>query len=343
MLEQSVLGWKEYELEVMRDHADNVVIICSIENLDPMGVHTGDSITVAPAQTLTDKEYQAMRDASLDIMREIGVDTGGSNVQFAIDPANGDMIVVEMNPRVSRSSALASKATGFPIAKIAAKLAVGYTLDEIPNDITGETLASFEPTLDYCVVKIPRWTFEKFPETEDLLTTSMKSVGETMAIGRTFKEAFQKGLRGLEIGRFGFGADGKDRPEVDGEPPTMEEIEQKLAIPNSQRIFYLRHAFEAGMSIDEMYQITAIDPWFLFQLEQMFRMEQELKTAGEIPHQPGFSQEKGTFSSLSADQLQHAQRPWVFRCTDRLSYRSEEIKVASARKAIGYPAGLQVG
>ena len=193
MLEESVLGWKEYELEVMRDHADNVVIICSIENLDPMGVHTGDSITVAPAQTLTDREYQVMRDASLAIMREIGVDTGGSNVQFAINPKNGDMIVVEMNPRVSRSSALASKATGFPIAKIAAKLAVGYTLDEIANDITGETLASFEPTLDYCVVKIPRWTFEKFPETQDLLTTSMKSVGETMAIGRTFKEAFQKG------------------------------------------------------------------------------------------------------------------------------------------------------
>ncbi|MDZ7599248.1 MAG: carbamoyl-phosphate synthase large subunit [Desulfobacterales bacterium] len=205
MLEESVLGWKEYELEVMRDKHDNVVIICSIENLDPMGVHTGDSITVAPAQTLTDREYQVMRDASMAIMREIGVDTGGSNVQFAVNPRNGEMVVVEMNPRVSRSSALASKATGFPIAKIAAKLAVGYTLDEIPNDITGETLASFEPTLDYCVVKIPRWTFEKFPETEDVLTTAMKSVGETMAIGRTFKEALQKGLRSLEIGRTGLG------------------------------------------------------------------------------------------------------------------------------------------
>ncbi|RPJ82864.1 MAG: carbamoyl-phosphate synthase large subunit, partial [Deltaproteobacteria bacterium] len=193
MLEESVLGWKEYELEVMRDHKDNVVIVCSIENMDPMGIHTGDSITVAPIQTLTDREYQTMRDASIAIIREIGVDTGGSNVQFAVNPKNGEMIVVEMNPRVSRSSALASKATGFPIAKIAAKLAVGYTLDEIPNDITGETLASFEPTLDYCVVKIPRWTFEKFPETEDYLTTSMKSVGETMAIGRTFKEALQKG------------------------------------------------------------------------------------------------------------------------------------------------------
>ena len=279
MLEQSVLGWKEYELEVMRDHADNVVIICSIENVDPMGVHTGDSITVAPAQTLSDREYQVMRDASLAIMREIGVDTGGSNVQFAINPVDGEMIVVEMNPRVSRSSALASKATGFPIAKIAAKLAVGYTLDEIPNDITGETLASFEPTLDYCVVKIPRWTFEKFPETRDLLTTSMKSVGETMAIGRTFKEALQKGLRSLEIGRFGFGADGRDRVEEDGAPPTPDEIEQRLAIPNSQRIFYLRHALEAGMGIAEIYQMTAIDPWFLFQLQQIFRMERDLSQA----------------------------------------------------------------
>ncbi|MBU4208621.1 MAG: carbamoyl-phosphate synthase large subunit, partial [Proteobacteria bacterium] len=224
MLEESVLGWKEYELEVMRDNKDNVVIVCSIENLDPMGIHTGDSITVAPAQTLSDKEYQIMRNASIAIMREIGVDTGGSNVQFAINPENGDMIVVEMNPRVSRSSALASKATGFPIAKIAAKLAVGYTLDEIPNDITGKTLASFEPTLDYCVVKIPRWTFEKFPETKDYLTTSMKSVGETMAIGRTFKEALQKGLRSLEIGRFGLGADGKDFSDQQGKLPSSTRL-----------------------------------------------------------------------------------------------------------------------
>ncbi len=206
LLEESVLGWKEFELEVMRDIKDNVVIICSIENLDPMGVHTGDSITVAPAQTLTDKEYQGMRDAAIAIIREIGVETGGSNIQFAIHPETGEMVVIEMNPRVSRSSALASKATGFPIAKIAAKLAVGYTLDEIPNDITRETTASFEPTIDYCVVKIPRWTFEKFPEAEDFLTTSMKSVGEVMAIGRTFKEALQKGIRSLEIGRFGLGA-----------------------------------------------------------------------------------------------------------------------------------------
>ena len=278
MLEESVLGWKEYELEVMRDRNDNVVIVCSIENMDPMGIHTGDSITVAPIQTLSDKEYQVMRDASIAILREIGVDTGGSNVQFAVDPKNGEMIVVEMNPRVSRSSALASKATGFPIAKIAAKLAVGYTLDEIPNDITGETFASFEPALDYCVVKIPRWTFEKFPETRDFITTSMKSVGETMAIGRTFKEALQKGLRSLEIGRFGLGADGKDESL-----PTKFEIEQNLATPNSQRIFYLRYALQAKMSIQSIYELTGIDPWFLYQIEQIVDLEQEIsQTENEI-------------------------------------------------------------
>ncbi len=271
MLEESVLGWKEYELEVMRDRNDNVVIVCSIENMDPMGIHTGDSITVAPAQTLSDKEYQVMRDASIAILREIGVDTGGSNVQFAIDPNNGEMIIVEMNPRVSRSSALASKATGFPIAKIAAKLAVGYTLDEITNDITGETFASFEPTLDYCVVKIPRWTFEKFPETPDFITTSMKSVGETMAIGRTFKETLQKGLRSLEIGRFGLGADGKDE-----RLPTKFEIEQNLATPNSQRIFYLRFALLSKMSIQSIYELTGIDPWFLYQLKQIVDFEQKI-------------------------------------------------------------------
>jgi len=281
MLEESVLGWKEYELEVMRDHNDNVVIVCSIENMDPMGIHTGDSITVAPAQTLSDREYQVMRDASIAIMREIGVDTGGSNVQFAINPEDGEMVVVEMNPRVSRSSALASKATGFPIAKIAAKLAVGYTLDEIPNDITGETLASFEPTLDYCVVKIPRWTFEKFPETQDFLTTAMKSVGETMAIGRTFKEALQKGLRSLEIGRYGLGADGKDFVESDGVAPTVAEIEQHLAIPNSKRIFYLRLALKAGLSVQKIYRLTMIDPWFIFQLKQIVEMEERLEQAAE--------------------------------------------------------------
>jgi len=281
MLEESILGWKEYELEVMRDINDNVVIICSIENFDPMGIHTGDSITVAPAQTLTDREYQTMRNATIDIMREIGVETGGSNVQFAVNPKTGELVVIEMNPRVSRSSALASKATGFPIAKIAAKLAIGYTLDEIPNDITRETLACFEPTLDYCVVKIPRWTFEKFPETKDELTTSMRSVGETMAIGRTFKEALQKGMRSLEIGRFGFGADGKGRLDHDGQLPDRKEILKHLSIPNSKRLFYLRYALQNGFSIDDIYEITHIDPWFLFQLNQILEMENNIKSAGQ--------------------------------------------------------------
>jgi len=283
MLEESVMGWKEYELEVMRDKQDNVVIICSIENVDPMGIHTGDSITVAPAQTLSDKEYQVMRNASIAIMREIGVDTGGSNVQFAVNPVDGEMVVIEMNPRVSRSSALASKATGFPIAKIAAKLAVGYTLDEISNDITGETLAAFEPTLDYCVVKVPRWTFEKFPETADFLTTSMKSVGESMAIGRTFKEALQKGLRSLEIGRYGLGADGKDfpvDPPIENSLPSRSEIEQKLASPNSQRIFYLRYALLQGMTIESIHKLCRIDPWFIHQLGQIVALECEIQKAG---------------------------------------------------------------
>ncbi len=300
MLEESVLGWKEYELEVMRDHADNVVIICSIENVDAMGVHTGDSITVAPAQTLSDKEYQKLRDASIAIIREIGVDTGGSNVQFAINPENGDMIVVEMNPRVSRSSALASKATGFPIAKIAAKLAVGYTLDEIPNDITGETLACFEPSIDYCVVKIPRWTFEKFPETPDILTTSMKSVGETMSIGRTFKEAFQKGLRSLEIGRAGFGADGKDPApgSVAG-----NELEYKLSTPNSQRLFYIKYAIEHDMPITKIYEMTSIDPWFLNQMKQIVDLEKQIKLAGkELPKDLFEKAKKYGFSDV---QLAH--------------------------------------
>ncbi len=277
MLEQSVLGWKEYELEVMRDNAGNVVIICSIENIDAMGVHTGDSITVAPAQTLSDKEYQMMRDAAIDIMQEIGVDTGGSNVQFAINPENGDMIIVEMNPRVSRSSALASKATGFPIAKIAAKLAVGFTLDEIPNDITGETLACFEPSIDYCVVKIPRWTFEKFPETEDVLSTAMKSVGETMSIGRTFKESFQKGLRSLEIGRFGFGGDGKD---FAAGSVSRTELEFKLTTPNSHRLFYIKYAIENGMDIETIYELTGIDPWFLIQMKQLVEFEKQIRMSG---------------------------------------------------------------
>jgi carbamoyl-phosphate synthase large subunit len=274
IMEESMIGWKEFELEVMRDFEDNVVIICSIENFDPMGVHTGDSITVAPAQTLTDREYQAMRDAAIAIIREIGVETGGSNIQFAIHPENGEMMVIEMNPRVSRSSALASKATGFPIAKIAAKLAIGYTLDEIANDITRETRASFEPTIDYCVVKIPRWTFEKFPGAEDRLTTSMKSVGETMAIGRTFKESLQKAIRSLEIGRFGLGSDTLRGPTPD---PPIEEIEEGLVNPNSKRVFYILEGFRKGMPLQRIYELTRIDPWFLYHIQLIYEMEEKLK------------------------------------------------------------------
>ena len=276
MLERSLLGWKEYELEVMRDKADNVVIVCSIENMDAMGVHTGDSITVAPAQTLTDREYQMMRDASIAIIREIGVETGGSNVQFAVNPEDGELMVIEMNPRVSRSSALASKATGFPIAKIAAKLAVGYTLDEIPNDITRETYASFEPTIDYCVVKIPRFTFEKFPETEDILSTAMKSVGETMAIGRTFKEAFQKGMRSLEIGCSGFGA----HPKFELADMDQRDLDLQLKTPNSARMFALHEGISREMSIERLYELTAIDPWFLFNLKQITDTEKLIKKLG---------------------------------------------------------------
>jgi carbamoyl-phosphate synthase large subunit len=264
LIEESLLGWKEFEIEVMRDRADNCVVICSIENFDPMGVHTGDSITVAPIQTLTDKEYQAMRDASFAVIRAIGVETGGSNIQFAVCPKTGRMVVIEMNPRVSRSSALASKATGFPIAKIAAKLAVGYTLDELRNDITRETPACFEPTIDYCVVKIPRFTFEKFPQADPVLTTQMKSVGEAMAIGRTFKEAMQKALRSLETGRAGFGADGKDAAPLRDDGSLDEQaLEQKIRIPTAERIFSLRHALLAGWSVAKIHQTTGIDPWFL--------------------------------------------------------------------------------
>ncbi|MBN8459565.1 MAG: carbamoyl-phosphate synthase large subunit [Verrucomicrobia bacterium] len=264
LIEESLLGWKEFEMEVMRDKADNCVVICSIENLDPMGVHTGDSITVAPIQTLTDREYQLMRDASFACIREIGVETGGSNIQFATDPKTGRMIVIEMNPRVSRSSALASKATGFPIAKIAAKLAVGYTLDELPNDITRETPASFEPTIDYVVTKVPRFTFEKFPTANPVLTTSMKSVGEAMSIGRTFKESMQKCLRSLETSRWGLGFDPKDPQN-----PTRDEITRKLQIPNAERIFWLQTAFTNGWTIDEVHAATQIDPWFLRHLQQI--------------------------------------------------------------------------
>jgi len=268
MIEESVIGWKEFELEVMRDKNDNVVIVCSIENLDPMGVHTGDSITVAPAQTLTDKEYQLMRNAAIDIIREIGVETGGSNIQFAINPQNGKMVVIEMNPRVSRSSALASKATGFPIAKIAAKLAVGYTLDELANDITKKTPACFEPTIDYVVTKIPRWAFEKFPGSEPVLTTQMKSVGEAMAIGRTFKESLQKALRSLEIGRFGLGADGKDKNL------SYDEIRRKLIVPNPDRIFAVRIALLNGFSVEEICSLTKIDLWFINNIKEIVDFEQ---------------------------------------------------------------------
>jgi len=281
LIEESVIGWKEYEMEVMRDGADNAVIVCSIENFDPMGIHTGDSITVAPAQTLTDKEYQRMRDASLAILRTIGVETGGSNVQFAINPRDGRMIVIEMNPRVSRSSALASKATGFPIAKIAAKLAIGFRLDEIRNDITRETPACFEPTIDYVVTKVPRWAFEKFPDADPVLTTQMKSVGEVMAIGRTFKESLQKALRGLEVGRFGLGCDKKD---LWGTPrqPTDDEIRSRLAIPNTERVWYLRYAFLAGMDVDCVHTITGIDPWFLASIEELVQIEGRLRQARSL-------------------------------------------------------------
>lgn len=271
LVEESVVGWKEYELEVMRDLNDNVVIVCSIENFDPMGIHTGDSITVAPAQTLTDKEYQKMRDAAIAIIREVGVETGGSNIQFAVNPRSGRMVVIEMNPRVSRSSALASKATGFPIAKFAAKLAVGYTLDEIRNDITKETPASFEPAIDYCVVKIPRFTFEKFPEAEDVLGISMKSVGETMAIGRTFKEALQKGLRGLEIGHAGLD-NKRDYKEV-----RDNKLMLRLKEPNASRVFYIKYALQKGMSVEEISQITRIDPWFISNINDIVELEKEIR------------------------------------------------------------------
>ncbi|MEE9303029.1 MAG: carbamoyl-phosphate synthase large subunit [Thiotrichaceae bacterium] len=273
LIEESLLGWKEYEMEVVRDHKDNCIIICSIENLDPMGIHTGDSITVAPAQTLSDKEYQIMRNASLDVLRKIGVDTGGSNVQFSINPENGRMVIIEMNPRVSRSSALASKATGFPIAKVAAKLAVGYTLDELKNDITGgATPASFEPSIDYVVTKIPRFTFEKFPQAEDRLTTQMKSVGEVMAIGRTFQESFQKALRGLETG-----IDGLDE-RVDLEADTAKDIlRQQLTDAGSERILYVGDAFRFGMNLETVFDYTAIDPWFLVQIKDIIDLEQGLK------------------------------------------------------------------
>jgi len=294
LIEESLLGWKEYEMEVMRDCADNCVVICAIENLDPMGVHTGDSITVAPAQTLTDREYQIMRDQSFAVIREIGVETGGSNIQFAVQPETGRLIVIEMNPRVSRSSALASKATGFPIAKIAAKLAVGYTLDELPNDITRETPASFEPTIDYVVTKVPRFTFEKFPTADPVLTTQMKSVGEAMSIGRTFKESVQKALRSLETGRFGLGWDGKDPREE----PTTEEIERNLHVPNSERIYWIKLAFEFGWSLEEVFEATQIDRWFLVHLKEI---------ADEGAHLAELDLRKAKRLGFSDRQIAHAR------------------------------------
>ncbi|TWT61198.1 carbamoyl-phosphate synthase large subunit [Rubinisphaera italica] len=301
-IDESALGWKEYEMEVMRDKNDNCVIICAIENFDPMGIHTGDSITVAPAQTLSDKEYQMMRDATIACMREIGVETGGSNVQFAIQPETGRMIIIEMNPRVSRSSALASKATGFPIAKIAAKLAVGFTLDEIPNDITRETLACFEPTIDYVVTKFPRWTFEKFPDADSVLTVQMKSVGETMAIGRTFKESFQKALRGLEIGHFGLGGGKKDLWESSLRPEE-DEIRSKLSIPNSDRVFYIRYALLSGMSIEEVHRLTQVDFWFLRHLEEIVQLELELKKYSSVQSCPMELLVKAKKAGFSDQQL----------------------------------------
>jgi len=327
LVEQSIIGWKEFELEVMRDTKDNVVIICSIENLDPMGVHTGDSITVAPAQTLTDKEYQSLRDAAIKVMRAIGVDSGGSNVQFAINPDNGKMYIIEMNPRVSRSSALASKATGYPIAKIAAKLAIGYTLDEIPNDITKLTPASFEPTIDYTVVKIPRWDFEKFKGVDDTLGIQMKSVGEAMSFGRTFKEALQKALRSMEQGRFGLGADGKDVVEIfnlnsEEKKVWISKVRVQLLQPKPENIFYLRYAFQLGMTIDEIFEITKIDRWFLFNIQQIVQLEEKLKSfekkkLSEIPRNVFYE----------AKQLGFSDRQLAFLWKkDELSVRKSRIK-----------------
>ncbi|MDY6785756.1 MAG: carbamoyl-phosphate synthase large subunit [Cyanobacteriota bacterium] len=312
LVERSLLGWKEYELEVMRDLADNVVIICSIENFDPMGVHTGDSITVAPAQTLTDKEYQRLRDASIKIIREIGVETGGSNIQFSVNPRNGEVIVIEMNPRVSRSSALASKATGFPIAKFAAKLAVGYTLDEIPNDITKKTPASFEPTIDYVVTKIPRFAFEKFPGSEPVLTTQMKSVGEAMAIGRTFCESFQKALRSLETGRYGFGCDRNEQL------PSLQNVRASLRTPNPERVFSVYHGLKLGMTVEEIHELTAIDLWFLDKLAELMEIEKFLKRTPlkEINEaqlrsikQQGFSDRQIAFATRTTeDEVRHYRK-----------------------------------
>ena len=328
LIEESVLGWKEFELEVMRDVKDNCVIVCSIENLDPMGVHTGDSITVAPAQTLTDREYQRMRDASLAVMREVGVETGGSNVQFAMHPGNGRMVVIEMNPRVSRSSALASKATGFPIAKIAAKLAVGYTLDELRNDITRETPACFEPAIDYVVTKIPRFAFEKFPGADDTLGTQMKSVGETMSIGKTFKQSLQKALRSLEIGRAGFGADGKDGPF---EAMSDETLSAELVRPNAARLFVARAAFKRGWPVEKIHALAGIDPWFLRHLQELAAYEDEIRSAGSLD---GLARDKALFRQ--AKEFGYSDR----QIAHLLGSREDDVRQARERAGIVPTYGL---
>ena len=328
LIEESILGWKEYEMEVMRDLRDNVVIVCSIENFDPMGVHTGDSITIAPAQTLSDVEYQRMRDASIKIIRAIGVDSGGSNIQFGVNPKDGRLIIIEMNPRVSRSSALASKATGFPIAAMAAKLAVGYTLDEIPNAITLKTPAAFEPSIDYVVTKIPRWAFEKFPGADATLGTQMKSVGEVMAIGRTFRESLQKGLSSLEEGRAGLGADGQDEIDVDGadtderRAELLRAIRRRLARPQSDNIFYLRHAMRLGMSIEDLHAATGVDLWFLDQIAQLGEREQELRDVGSL-------------DALSDELLRDAKRDGFTDIQIAHMLRTTEASVSARRSASG--------
>ncbi|HOL19104.1 MAG TPA: carbamoyl-phosphate synthase large subunit [Candidatus Hydrogenedens sp.] len=336
LVEESVIGWKEYELEVMRDLKDNVVIVCPIENVDPMGVHTGDSVTVAPAQTLTDKEYQIMRNAAIAIMREIGVDTGGSNVQFAIHPQTGRMVVIEMNPRVSRSSALASKATGFPIAKIAAKLAVGYTLDEIPNDITKETPACFEPTIDYVVTKIPRWAFEKFSGAEPILTVQMKSVGETMSIGRTFKESLQKAIRGLEIGRFGFGGDGKAKP-LTKEPYSQAEknaLLRALRTPSPHRYLHLAEAIRLGATVEELHEITKIDPWFIRQMEEIVEEEKNLIELSSEVH-AHINTKNTTKKEIITKKIKRAKQYGFSDFQLARYWKSSELDVRNLRKELG--------
>jgi carbamoyl-phosphate synthase large subunit len=332
LIEASVIGWKEYELEVMRDLNDNVVIICSIENFDPMGIHTGDSITVAPAQTLTDKEYQRMRDAAIAIIREIGVETGGSNIQFAMDPATGRMVVIEMNPRVSRSSALASKATGFPIAKIAAKLAVGYRLDEVRNDITRETPASFEPTIDYCVVKYPRWAFEKFPGADDTLTTQMKSVGEAMAIGRTFKEALQKAIRSLEIDAYGL--EPRSRESQTGREGLLLAIRERLRVPKWDRVFHIADALRLGMDLEEIHALTKIDPWFLANIQQIVEFEERLRH---------LESGRPSLIRLLTAPIMRAAKALGF--SDRRLAKlvaSEELTIRDARKRMGIEATFKM-